>query len=164
MITNEWICGNCDISVPIGLRKAVFVCEQGFEDCEEIDEFDAQAMHVVVYDEGVPIGTGRVYHDGKTFRIGRICVLKEKRKQGVGDLIMRVLLIKAFEFQPSEVRLDAQKRVMAFYENFGFAVCGEELLDGGIVHVPMSVNKDTLIFKSGCGKTMNYADLFPQEA
>lgn len=161
MITNQWFCGIKDAPDAKMIRHTVFVEEQGFPEEEELDVFDDQAMHVVIYDGQRPVGTGRVYHDGKTFRIGRICVLKEDRGQGIGDLMMRVLLVKAFEFNPSKVCLTAQKRVKGFYENFGFEVCGDEIDDTGVPHVPMCVTKETLVFKSGCGKEMRYADLFP---
>ena len=161
MITNQWFCGLADDARMI--REKVFVEEQGFPPEEEFDVFDGQAMHVVIYDGERPVGTGRVYHDGKTFRIGRICVLKEERKQGIGDLMMRVLLVKAFEFEPSQVRIDAQEQAKAFYENFGFRQDGERTDDHGVPHIPMCVTKETLVFKSGCGKEMHFKEIFPEK-
>ncbi|MEA5003103.1 MAG: GNAT family N-acetyltransferase [Christensenella sp.] len=161
MITNQWICGNGDLADVIAVRESVFVAEQGFAREDEFDLFDEQAMHVVIYDGERPIGTGRLYHDGKTFKIGRLCVLAEERGQGVGDLMMRLLLVKAFEFDPSEVRLDAQERAKGFYENFGFEADGAVVHEAGIPHVPMRVTKESLLLKSGCGKELRYGDLFP---
>lgn len=163
MITNQWFCGIEHAPDARFVREAVFVQEQGFAPEDEFDVFDEQAMHAVIYDGEKPIGTGRLYHDGKTFRIGRLCVLKEERAQGVGDLLMRLLLIKAFEFGPSQVRLDAQVRVQGFYENFGFATDGDVMEEAGIPHIPMHVTKETLVFKSGCGKELRYKDLFPDK-
>ena len=163
MITNQWICGSGDLTDVMAVRENVFVSEQGFAPEDEFDLFDEQAMHVVIYDDGCPIGTGRLYHDGKTFRIGRICVAKEERGQGVGDLLMRLLLMKAFEYKPSRVLIDAQERVRGFYENFGFTVNGDAREEAGIRHVPMCVTKETLVFKSGCGKELRYKDLFPEK-
>lgn len=163
MITNQWICGNGDLKDVLAVRENVFVSEQGFASEDEFDLLDEQAMHVVIYDGERPIGTGRLYHDGKTFRIGRICVVKEERGQGVGDLLMRLLLVKAFEFEPSQVRIDAQERVRKFYENFGFERDGEAMDEAGIPHIPMRVTKESLVLKSGCGKELRYKDLFPQK-
>jgi len=163
LITNQWICGNADLADVMAVRDHVFVAEQGFAPEDEFDLFDRQAMHVVVYEGERPIGTGRLYHDGKTFRIGRICVVKDERGQGVGDLLMRLLLVKAFEFEPSQVRIDAQERVRGFYENFGFEQDGEAMEEAGIPHIPMRVTKESLVLKSGCGKELRYQDLFPQK-
>ncbi len=163
MITNQWICGNGDLADVMAVRENVFVAEQGFAPEDEFDLFDEQAMHVVIYDGERPIGTGRLYHDGKTFRIGRLCVIKEERGQGVGDLMMRLLLVKAFEYAPSQIRLDAQQRVKGFYENFGFEEDGAVVYEADIPHVPMRVTKESLILKSGCGKELRYEDLFPQK-
>ncbi len=162
MITNQWFCGIEHAPEARAVRNAVFVEEQGFAPDDEFDVFDEQAMHVVIYDGDEAVGTGRVYYDGKTFRVGRICVLKEARGQGIGDLLMRLLLVKAFAFAPSQVRLDAQVRVKGFYENFGFAVDGGQTEEAGVPHVPMCVTKETLVLKSGCGKEMRYEDLFPE--
>lgn len=161
MITNQWFCGIENAPDARFVQEEVFVKEQGFPPEEEFDVFDAQAMHVVIYDGEKPVGTGRLYHDGKTFRIGRICVVKEERGQGIGDLMMRVLLVKAFGYKPSQVRLDSQVSAQGFYENFGFVPDGDIMDDAGVPHIPMRVTKDTLVFKSNCGKEMRYGDLFP---
>lgn len=163
MITNQWFCGIEQAPDAQVVRNKVFVEEQGFTPEAEFDVFDNQAMHVVLYDNDTPVGTGRVYHDGKTFRLGRICVVKEMRGQNMGDLLLRLLLIKAFEFNPSQVRLDAQVRVQQFYEKFGFVVDGEITEEEGVPHVPMYVTKETLVMRSGCGKEMRYEDLFPEK-
>ena len=161
MITNQWFCGLADDARMI--REKVFVEEQGFPPEEEFDVFDGQAMHVVIYDGERPVGTGRVYHDGKTFRIGRLCVLKEERGQGIGDLMLRVLLVKAFEFDPSQVRILAQVHAKEFYEGFGFEQDGEATEDSGVIHIPMRVTKETLVFQSGCGKEMHFKEIFPEK-
>lgn len=162
MITNEWSCGLSEDARKI--RQEVFVKEQGFPEDDEFDVLDAQSMHVVIYDGKKPVGTGRVYHDGKTFRIGRLCVLKEERGQGIGDLMMRVLLVKAFEFEPSQVRIEAQEYAKGFYESFGFSQDGNRFDDHGVPHIPMRVTKETLVFKSGCGKEMHFKEIFPEKA
>ena len=41
------------------IRQAVFVEEQGF--VNEFDDIDGYATHIVIYDEGIPAATGRVF-------------------------------------------------------------------------------------------------------
>jgi predicted GNAT family N-acyltransferase len=71
MITNKWILGNGDYSDALKLRHAVFVEEQGVTAEPDPDEMDPLAVHLVIYDADEPVAAGRVYHDGKAFRIGR---------------------------------------------------------------------------------------------
>ena len=57
------------------IRREVFVEEQGFRD--EFDEDDKRAVHLVVFEEGRPIGTCRFFkksEDGAGYLIGRIAV------------------------------------------------------------------------------------------
>lgn len=162
MITNEWILGNGDLSVPLSIRHKVFIEEHKMDAEPDADEMDALAMHLVLYDDGNPIASGRLYHDGKAFRIGRCCVLGEYRGQGVGDLLVKLLLLKAFGFNPSEVRINAREPVAAFYERYGFAKTGAPFPEAGQAHIPMAVTKDTLAFPSKCGKTKGFYDLFTE--
>lgn len=151
MITNEWITGNRDISVPLAIRREVFIDEQNVPEDMEYDEFDKQAMHLVIRDGERPVACGRVYFDGNTFRIGRCAVRREARGQGIGDLLVKLLLLKAFEFTESAVRTDAQTAAQGFYERYGFVPTGETFMDVGIEHVPMQVTKETMLLPSKCG-------------
>lgn len=36
---------------------------------------------------------------------------------------------------------DAQNHAVNFYEKLGFRICGRELVDRGIVHTPMCIDK-----------------------
>lgn len=162
MITNRWLMGNGDdISEALELRREVFVEEQGYDPAQDEDVMDAQAMHLMLYDGMVPVGTGRVYHDGKTFRIGRLCIRKQHRGQGMGDLLVKLLLLKAFEFNPSVVRISAQEYAVGFYERYGFAVEeGGEHLDEGQPHIYMAVTRETLLIPSKCGNVKRFDDFF----
>lgn len=166
MITNKWTNGTKGeiFNEARAIRKEVFVEEQGFPEDAEFDAFDDMAMHVILYDDAKAIATGRVYHDGKTFRIGRIATKKEYRGQGLGDLLVKLLLLKAFEFSPSIVKVDAQKRLQAFYERYGFYADGDEFEDSGVVRaIPMSITKDTFVFKSKCGHDKTFWDFFEEK-
>lgn len=162
MITNRWFNGIEGSSDAFLVRRKVFVEEQGFLEQSEFDAYDAQSMHLVIYDGENPIAAGRLYHDGKTFRLGRLAVIKEYRGQGVGDMLIKVLLLKAFGFSPSKVCLSAQIHAKDFYERYGFFVDGEEIEEEGVRHVPMSVTKETLVFKSKCGHDKTFWDFFEQ--
>ena len=69
------------------IRIEVFMNEQGFEN--EFDEIDTISHHIVVFDEGKPIGTCRFFKENNHYTIGRVAVLKEYRNQHIGNLLIR---------------------------------------------------------------------------
>ena len=163
MVTNKWIFGTEDFSDAMAVRREVFCKEQGVAECNEEDSYDPLSLHLIIYDGEKPIATGRVYHNGKVWRIGRCCVLKEERKQGIGDLLMKMLLLKVFEYNPSEVTISAQEYAQAFYERYGFERTGDVFLEEGLPHVPMRISKETMRIPTGCGKTKTFYDFFEEK-
>lgn len=151
MIANEWITGNGDLRAVHAIREKVFVAEQNIAPERVADAYDEQAVHLLVYVDGVAAATGRIYHDGSHFRIGRLCVLKEFRGQGIGDLAARLLLFKAFMYA-GEVHISAQAYLEDFYKKFGFETVGGPFMEEGISHVNMVVTKEKCVFPSKCGE------------
>jgi predicted GNAT family N-acyltransferase len=164
MVSNLWILGNSDISIPLAIRKTVFSGDLGLPNNESPDAFDPQAVHLIVLDDGRPAATGRVYHDGRTFRIGKCAVLRERRGKGIGDLLIKLLLLKAFEFDPGEVRVHAIEHAIGFYKKYGFRETGEPFIEDTAGHITMTVTKETLVVPSGCGEDRGYKDFFPDKA
>jgi len=152
MITSVFIPGNKDISEPLAIRRAVFVLEQGCPEEIERDMFDESALHLLVFVDEVPAGTGRIWHDGTGFRIGRLAVLPQFRGQRIGDLALRLLLYKAFSSGAEELTISAQTYLRKFYEKFGFRAEGEEYAEVGRPHVTMRVKKDEVVYPSACHK------------
>ena len=79
------------------IRKTVFMDEQGFKD--EFDETDKKSLHAVLFIDGNAAATARMFTEngGKSYHIGRVAVLKEFRKSGLGSRIMTALCEKAKE-------------------------------------------------------------------
>ncbi len=119
------------------VREAVFIEEQRVPRELEWDEWDEVSDHVVAYDmKGRAIGTARLLPDG---RIGRMAVLREWRRRGVGAALMEALLQQAREQSMSRVALHAQTHAAGFYRRFGFSERGGEFLEAGIPHVEMTL-------------------------
>ena len=117
------------------LRFAIFVGEQNVPSGIELDDLDAQCVHAVAYDaEGKAIGTGRLLPDG---RIGRMAVVKEWRRMGIGAAIMEALMREARKRGHKEVTLSAQLQAAEFYRGFGFTAEGKVYKDAGILHQAM---------------------------
>jgi predicted GNAT family N-acyltransferase len=150
MITSVFIPGDKDLSEPFAIRRAVFVEEQGCPEETEFDAFDSGALHLMVYVDEMPAGTGRVWHDGKSFWIGRLAVLPQYRGQKIGDLALRLLVYKAFSSGAEELSVIAQAYLKAFYEKFGFRAEGEEYTEAGRPHIEMRLNKDEVVYPSAC--------------
>lgn len=124
------------------IRTAVFIKEQGADaDCE-FDCYESSADFLLLYDSGKAVATSRVIKNEKVYKIGRIAVLKEYRGKGYGAQIARAITEKAFENGADKVYVDAQNYAVPFYEKLGFTVIGEELMDRGLVHTPMMIEKE----------------------
>lgn len=118
------------------IRKTVFMDEQGFFD--EFDDIDSVALHAVVYDGDKPIGCGRVFLENGNAHLGRIAVLLEYRKMGIGRILMQALEDAArASFKFSHFELSAQKRAIGFYKSVGYEEIGEFYLDEGYPHITM---------------------------
>jgi predicted GNAT family N-acyltransferase len=79
-------------------------------------------------------GTGRLLPDG---HIGRMAVLPEFRRSGVGGLILQRLIDAARERGHRRIELSAQAYVESFYQRHGFIREGSIYLEAGIEHVKM---------------------------
>lgn len=152
MIASAFIAGNKDISDAFSIREEVFIGEQNCPRQEEFDEFDEQAIHLIIYVDEKPAATGRIWHDGKSFRIGRIAVRSNYRRQKLGDLALRLLLYKAFSLGADIININAQTYIMPFYKKFGFKAHGEEFIEAGILRYAMTVTKDEVLYPSDCCK------------
>lgn len=130
-----------DLAACLAVRMAVFVAEQGYAAAEELDGQDDRAIQILARDGAHPVGTARVFVEGETGRIGRVCVLPDRRGTGLGADLMRAALA-LLRARPGirRVTLSAQVRAMGFYEKLGFAGEGSDYDDGGVPHRDMVLN------------------------
>ena len=117
------------------LRFAIFVDEQNVPSGIELDDLDASCVHAVAFDvDNKPIGTGRLLPDG---HIGRMAVVKEWRRRGVGADLLEALVGEAQRRGLKEVKLSAQLQAAEFYREHGFAAEGKVYPEAGILHQKM---------------------------
>lgn len=120
------------------IREAVFVKEQGVPLEMEWDEHDNTAHHILaIDDQGQVLGTARLLPDG---RIGRMAVLVEWRKQGIGSALLQHLLNKARLLHFDSITLSAQVSAIPFYEKMGFTRVGKLYTEAGIPHQQMMLD------------------------
>ena len=113
------------------VRVAVFVEEQGIPRELELDELDAIASHVIVFDGETPVATGRVTIDNGQATIARIAVLPEYRGQGIGVRIVGMLEERARQRSATVAELSPHYYLEDFYDRLGYRrVPGEEWVAG----------------------------------
>jgi len=118
------------------VREAVFVIEQGVPREIERDEWDQRSDHALALDrDGRAVGTGRLLPDG---HIGRMAVLPQWRRQGIGSRILGSLVARARERGMKQIILNAQTRAAPFYARHGFVAFGDEFMEAGIPHIAMA--------------------------
>ncbi len=119
------------------VRERVFVEEQNVPRELEWDDRDASALHAVAFDERErAIGTARLLNDG---HIGRMAVLPEWRRRGVGRALASELIRRARTNGLAEVVLNAQLQAEPFYRSLGFAPRGPVFEEAGIPHREMAL-------------------------
>jgi predicted GNAT family N-acyltransferase len=133
----------------LAIRRAVFIEEQAVTEAEEIDAYDRDpaqvtgAFHAVAYVDGQPAATGRLLFDGsagQNAHIGRVAVLREHRRHGLGSAIMLALQREARRRGYSGVTVAAQVQAIPFYERLGYRAYGEAFLDARIEHRLMDLS------------------------
>ena len=127
-----------DLQTCLALRRIVFIEEQAVPEADEIDVYDASAIHLLAHHAGHPVGTARIVITGATAKIGRVCVLPAARSLGIGaGLIRAALQLAANVDGVQQARLGAQLHALGFYEKLGFHAVGSIYPDAGIDHRDM---------------------------
>jgi predicted GNAT family N-acyltransferase len=120
------------VAAPI--RFAIFMGEKDAAGVE-LDELDKDCVHAIAYDDaGKAIGTARLLPDGQ---IGRMAVVKEWRRRGVGAGLLEGLVNEARKRGLAEVRLSAPVQALEFYRERGFVADGKIQPVGGGLQQPL---------------------------
>jgi GNAT superfamily N-acetyltransferase len=113
MVQGQWFApGKALPGDVISIRHAVFGRSE--------DERDPLSWNALIYSDGVPAATGRIWWADDAYWLGDLCVLKAFRGQKIGDLLLRLLLFKAQSHAAREVRLICPPDVAGFFSRLGF--------------------------------------------
>jgi len=120
VISTKWFQGKNSLNTVLKTRKKVF--------CEELkmsynlisDVYDDFAINVVVFEDDVPAGTGRLLFKEGNYVIDMLCVLKEFRGNHYGDLIVRMLVRKAVNMGAENTHATVNENCCYLFENVGF--------------------------------------------
>ena len=119
------------------IRFEVFVREQRVPAEIELDDMDPVSLHALAFEGARAVGTGRLLPDG---HIGRMAILKEWRRRGVGAAILAALVEAARRRGDRELALSAQVHAVPFYRAHGFVEEGAEYEEAGIAHQAMRLS------------------------
>ena len=147
MIRGKFMTSMDDPSACLALRAQVFPGAQG-----EVDEYDRMAVYALAIDEeNRPGGAGRLYiGDDSRFTIDRVGVLPEMRGQGLGDLLMRMLLYRALELNCAGVKLVSPVRLAGFFARYGLAAQGEAFEEAGEACRVMYAERGQIDIEGSC--------------
>lgn len=134
-----------DLYAVVRLREAVFVVEQN---CPYLDADgrDPRAWHLLGWNQGAGakhslVAYARVFEPGVRYTegsIGRVATAQEVRRTGVGRRLMAEALRRLEMLAPGEkIKIAAQRRLEAFYADFGFTTVSAPYEEDGIMHVDM---------------------------
>nr|WP_090841031.1 GNAT family N-acetyltransferase [Alkalicoccus daliensis] len=120
------------------VRRTVFIEEQGVPASIEIDEREEEAVHFILYEDGIPSGAARLRVVHGAGKAERVCILLSKRGRGLGRHLMKAMEEEAESQGLEFLKLNAQVQAEPFYLQIGYEVISEEpFLDAGIKHVTM---------------------------
>lgn len=147
MLEGNYFFGEDNIEDAKGIRKLVFIEEQGMPETYEFDEEDKESVIVVAYLDKEPVATGRLLFDGINNLIGRIAVKKQHRRNNYGEFVVRMLIDKCINFGGNTVTVFAQENAVDFYKGMGFEVSGQPYIEDGINKYPMNLLIKNLVKK-----------------
>lgn len=122
------------------IRNEVFVKEQGVPSEAEYDQHDStNAKHILVMDQEIPVGTGRIrIVEDQVAKIERVCLLSSHRGHGLGKIIMLELENIAKELGAKKIKLHAQGHAEKFYKMLGYTSYPPTFIEEGIKHILMT--------------------------
>jgi predicted GNAT family N-acyltransferase len=144
-VTISPIKNEAELFQSLAIREVVFIEEQHVPEGIERDAEDAKAYHVLAFQGGHAIGTGRLVmlpqppegQTGTWAQIGRMAVLQSHRKAKVGSKLLLALEEEARRRGVQGLKLHAQLFALEFYKKHGYEPLGPVFMEGGIEHLEM---------------------------
>lgn len=117
------------------VRKEVFVEEQNVPLEIEVDEYEKEAVNILLTLDDRPLGTVRYRDIGDgVAKVERMAVRKIARGMHLGQALMNFVHIHARDNGYKRTKLGAQVHALKFYEKLDYEVTSDEFDDAGIPH------------------------------
>jgi Acetyltransferase (GNAT) family. len=100
----------------------------------EFDEHDNDSTkYIVVVDDYLPVATCRMYPlDGDRMMLGRVVVLPEYRRQGIGSMVVHEAEAWAKELGYKTACIESRDNKVRFYEGMGYVSQEENVISGEV--------------------------------
>lgn len=121
------------------LREEVFVKEQGF--CDEFDEIDNIAKHLICYENNKVVATSRYFiTENGDYIIGRFAVKKEYRNKHIGSKLLKATEDEIVKSGGKRIVIHAQYDKAIFYQKNGYVKNGIVDFEQNYKHVYLFKN------------------------
>ena len=142
MIQGKWFAPGEDLSAEVlPVRREVFGTAGSASDPE--------GWNTLVYLDGRPAASGRIWWSGDAYWLGEIGVIPALRGCRLGDLVLRLLLFKAQSHSAREVRLFCPEDTEGFFARLGFRPVSR---DSGSVEMMITGSGISLDSCANCSK------------
>jgi len=125
------------VSAALDLRERVFAVEQGVDPAADRDGRDHEAVHLVAVEGDQVLGTCRLVFNGSRARLGRLAVLRSRRREGLGAALLAEADRQARAAGARRIELHAQLPARELYLRDGYTERGNVFVEEGIEHVAM---------------------------
>lgn len=140
------------------IREKVFNLELNIPSMSFEDLEDKNAYFAIVYrsienqnndlNKVKAVATGRlILNNFGNYKIERIAVLPEERGNQYGDMVVKMLIHKAFELGGTEVYVASRKESVQFYKKIGFNTVNKNVTEHGIELELMSIKEENIAKK-----------------
>ena len=136
MITSAWKFGK-DIEEISMIRASVN---------DNWDDLDEKSMHLIIYNDEKAVGCGSIYFDSGSYHIAHMAVKPEMQRQYIGDLMIRLLMVRSFKMMAEKITITTPLSAKTFFVKYGFRTV-KTYEDSE----KMEVTPQTLIMNSKCG-------------
>ncbi len=137
MFKVEIVTDDSQLKDAFSIRSKVFIEEQNVPEEEEIDQYESESVHFVIYDGDAAIGAGRIRFVEDYAKVERVCVLKEYRGTGAGKVLMENMEEQVLKRNVNKFVLYSQTHAEKFYKKLGYETYSDIFMDAGIPHVAM---------------------------
>lgn len=124
----------------IRLRIDVFIKEQHCKPGWEPDEEDKISKHYIALVGNKIVGTARVRQSKREeIKIERMVIDKKYRGKGIGEGLVRYIIIQTKKSKPKRIWIQAQVHAQTFYEKCGFCTVSKPYDLWDIQHIDMEL-------------------------
>ena len=121
MIISQWSAPGSEAAFARDVRRAVFQQELHLPAEQVFDPADDRCWQLAFLDEGIPVAAGRIgYHSLGVAELSQICVVPDRRGEGLGDGVLKTLILKAETLGMKQAVACCTGDVAGFFETVEF--------------------------------------------